>query len=177
MHRAGRSSTITPPRLRRHGEAEPSRPGERSWNRTPSIPCSLRENGGQMPSLPWRYGRVGAELSISTRSPNASVARVSYSMSDASRHRWACRSVPPSSRLQRLWTPSMRGSRATKNGRSCGAPTSTGRRHGAITCDHDAPDAPRTGRVERRRDSVASRARWQFAERLERVISPERGET
>ena len=47
---------------------------------------------------------------------------------------------------------------------------------GAIACDHDAPGVPREGRVERRRDSVASRARWQFAERLERVVPTERGE-
>ena len=46
---------------------------------------------------------------------------------------------------------------------------------GAIACDHDAPGVPREGRVERRRDSVASRARWQFAERLERVVPTERG--
>ena len=49
--------------------------------------------------------------------------------------------------------------------------------HGAIACDNDAPGAPVDGRVERRRDSVANRARWQFAERLERVVSPEQGET
>ena len=51
-----------------------------------------------------------------------------------------------------------------------------GTAHGAIACDHDAPGAPCTGRVERRRDSVASRARWQFAERLERVVPIEHGE-
>ena len=51
-----------------------------------------------------------------------------------------------------------------------------GTAHRAIACDHDAPDAPRTGRVERRRDSVASRTRWQFADRLERVVSAEDGE-
>ena len=50
-----------------------------------------------------------------------------------------------------------------------------GTTHGAIACDHDAPGAPRAGRVERRRDSVASRARWQFAERLERVVLIEHG--
>lgn len=48
--------------------------------------------------------------------------------------------------------------------------------HGAIACDHDAPGAPDQGRVERRRDAVASRARWQFAERLERVVSRDHGE-
>ena len=52
-----------------------------------------------------------------------------------------------------------------------------GTAHGAIACDHDAPGAPRTGRVERRRDSVASRTRWQFAERLEQVASVEHDET
>ena len=52
-----------------------------------------------------------------------------------------------------------------------------GTAHGAIACDHDAPGAPGAGRVERRRDSVASRARWQFAERLERVVPIEHGET
>ena len=51
-----------------------------------------------------------------------------------------------------------------------------GATHGTIACDHDAPDAPRTGRVERRRDSVASRTRWQFADRLERVVSAENDE-
>ena len=47
---------------------------------------------------------------------------------------------------------------------------------GEIACDHDAPGAPAEGRIERRRDSVGSRARWQFAERLERVVFPEFGE-
>ena len=48
---------------------------------------------------------------------------------------------------------------------------------GAIACDHDAPGAPDQGRIERRRDAVASRTRWQFAERFERVVSREHGET
>ena len=52
-----------------------------------------------------------------------------------------------------------------------------GTAHGAIACDHDAPGAPCAGRVERRRDSVVSRVRWQFAERLERVVPIEHGET
>ena len=52
-----------------------------------------------------------------------------------------------------------------------------GTSHGAIACDHDAPGAPDQGRIERRRDSVASRARWQFAERLERVVFREHDET
>ena len=51
-----------------------------------------------------------------------------------------------------------------------------GTAHGAVVCDHDAPGGSRAGRVERRRDSVASRARWQFAERLERVVPIEHGE-
>ena len=49
--------------------------------------------------------------------------------------------------------------------------------HDAIACDHNAPGAPDQGRIERRRDAVASRVRWQFAERLERVVSREHGET
>ena len=44
---------------------------------------------------------------------------------------------------------------------------------GAIAFDHDAPGAPAEVRVERRRDAVASRARWQFADRLEGVVLPE----
>ena len=51
-----------------------------------------------------------------------------------------------------------------------------GRSLGVIACDHDAPGAPVTGHIDRRRDSVASRVRWQFEERLERVLTPERGE-
>lgn len=47
---------------------------------------------------------------------------------------------------------------------------------GEIACDHDAPGAPVEGRIERRRDSAASRTRWQFADRLERVVFPEPGE-
>ncbi len=43
---------------------------------------------------------------------------------------------------------------------------------GAIAFDHDAPGAPVETRVERRRDAVASRVRWQFADRLERVVIP-----
>lgn len=41
---------------------------------------------------------------------------------------------------------------------------------GAIACDHDAPGAPGAGGIERRRDIVVSRTRWQFADRLERVV-------
>ena len=40
---------------------------------------------------------------------------------------------------------------------------------GSIAFDHDAPGAPAETRIERRRDAVASRIRWQFADRLERV--------
>ena len=42
---------------------------------------------------------------------------------------------------------------------------------GAIACDHDAPGAPAESHVERRRDSVVSRVRWQFADRLERIVA------
>ena len=51
-----------------------------------------------------------------------------------------------------------------------------GTARGGIACDHDAPGAPGETRLERRRDAVASRARWQFADRLERVVVPERSE-
>ena len=44
---------------------------------------------------------------------------------------------------------------------------------GAVAFDDDAPGAPTEVRVERRRDAVASRARWQFADRLEGVVLPE----
>lgn len=47
----------------------------------------------------------------------------------------------------------------------------------AIACDHDAPGAPARTRIERRRDAVASRTRWQFADRLERVVVPDGEET
>ena len=47
---------------------------------------------------------------------------------------------------------------------------------GAVAFDHDAPGAPAQSRVERRRDSVSNRTRWQFAERLEGVVLPVRGE-
>ena len=47
---------------------------------------------------------------------------------------------------------------------------------GVIAFDHDAPGAPADTRVERRRDAVASRARWQFSDRLERVAIRERGD-
>lgn len=48
--------------------------------------------------------------------------------------------------------------------------------YGGIAFDHDAPGAPAGARVERRRDAVASRARWQFSDRLERVAIRERGD-
>ena len=45
-----------------------------------------------------------------------------------------------------------------------------------IAFDADAPGAPPgAGRVERRRDTVVSRARWRFTERLERVVPWEDG--
>ena len=47
-----------------------------------------------------------------------------------------------------------------------------GMARGEIACDADAPDAPVNARVERRRDAIVSRARWQFADRLERVVTP-----
>ena len=47
----------------------------------------------------------------------------------------------------------------------------------AIACDHDAPGAPAAASIERRRDVVVSRTRWQFADRLERVALREGRET
>lgn len=44
---------------------------------------------------------------------------------------------------------------------------------GGIAFDHDAPGAPADVRIERRRDAVLSRTRWQFTDRLEAVIVPE----
>lgn len=41
---------------------------------------------------------------------------------------------------------------------------------GEIAFDHDAPVPPCHTRLERRRDAVVSRVRWQFADRFERVI-------
>ena len=54
-----------------------------------------------------------------------------------------------------------------------------GAARGAIAFDEDAPGAPGEARVERRRDAVASRARWQFADRQERVrvFAADGGET
>ena len=46
-----------------------------------------------------------------------------------------------------------------------------------VAFDADAPDAPAETRVERRRDAIASRARWQFADRAERVTVPGGGES
>lgn len=48
--------------------------------------------------------------------------------------------------------------------------------YGVVAFDDDAPGAPADCRVERRRDAVASRARWQFSDRLERVAIRERGD-
>ena len=39
-----------------------------------------------------------------------------------------------------------------------------------IACDHDVPGIGTNVRIERRRDAVVSRERWQFADRLEAVI-------
>ena len=47
----------------------------------------------------------------------------------------------------------------------------------AIAFDEDAPAALAGSRLERRRDALASRARWQFADRLERVTAAEADET
>ena len=47
---------------------------------------------------------------------------------------------------------------------------------GMIAFDHGAPGAPSDVRVERRRDAVLSRTRWQFADRLEAVVMPEGGQ-
>ena len=47
------------------------------------------------------------------------------------------------------------------------APTTT------IAFDHDAPGAGADARVERRRDAIVSRARWQFTDRLEGVMDLE----
>ncbi len=45
---------------------------------------------------------------------------------------------------------------------------------GEVAFDHDAPGAPAGVRIERRRDAVLSRTRWQFADRSEAVVVPER---
>lgn len=42
-----------------------------------------------------------------------------------------------------------------------------------VAFDHDAPGAGADTRIERRRDAIASRARWQFADRLEGVVDLE----
>ena len=42
---------------------------------------------------------------------------------------------------------------------------------GELAFDHDAPGAPEEARIERRRDAVVSRSRWQFSDRLEGVVS------
>ncbi len=39
-----------------------------------------------------------------------------------------------------------------------------------VAFDADAPEAPGGGRLERRRDAIQSRVRWQFADRGERVV-------
>lgn len=52
-----------------------------------------------------------------------------------------------------------------------------GAERGAIAFDHDVPGTPAESRVERRRDAIASRTRWQFAERLERIVAAAGDET
>ena len=42
-----------------------------------------------------------------------------------------------------------------------------------IAFDADAPGTPANSRTERRRDALASRARWQFLDRLERIVAEE----
>ena len=44
-----------------------------------------------------------------------------------------------------------------------------------IAFDDDAPDAPEGARIERRRDAVVNRTRWQFGDRLEGVVATEEG--
>ena len=44
-----------------------------------------------------------------------------------------------------------------------------------IAFDGDAPDAPGEARIERRRDALLNRTRWQFADRLEGVVVVEGG--
>ena len=45
-----------------------------------------------------------------------------------------------------------------------------------IAFDDDAPEPPAHSRGETRRDAIASRARWQFADRLERIATDETNE-
>ena len=45
-----------------------------------------------------------------------------------------------------------------------------------VAFDHDAPGAPKDARIERRRDAVVSRTRWQFTDRLEGVSVLEGGQ-
>ncbi len=47
---------------------------------------------------------------------------------------------------------------------------------GEIAFDHDAPAPPCDSRLERRRDVIVSRVRWQFGDRFERVIVSPQGE-
>ena len=46
---------------------------------------------------------------------------------------------------------------------------------GELSFDHDAPSAPSGARLERRRDGIVSRERWQFSDRLEGVVSGDSG--
>ena len=50
-------------------------------------------------------------------------------------------------------------------------------RRSEVAFDYDAPGVPDEARIERRRDSVVSRSRWQFEDRLEGVLAVERGDT
>lgn len=50
-------------------------------------------------------------------------------------------------------------------------------RRSDIAFDHDAPGASGDARIERRRDVVVSRSRWQFTDRLEGVVAAQRDET
>lgn len=43
---------------------------------------------------------------------------------------------------------------------------------GEIAFDHDAPGAQADVRIERRRDAILNRSRWQFTDRLEAVVVP-----
>ena len=51
-----------------------------------------------------------------------------------------------------------------------------GRQAREVAFDHDAPGAPGGARIERRRDAVVSRRRWQFTDRQEGVAIPEDGQ-
>ena len=50
--------------------------------------------------------------------------------------------------------------------------TSGGVASGMIACDGDASGAPAEGQIQTRRDSILNRSRWQFSDRIERIILP-----